>query len=314
MMRRSALLRYVALGTMAVALGTICTRPDWGPPGDGGPDDANAGHIDCVRRPDHPHCRGRTPTWTPIRAPTAHPTASVLATSIARTPVRATATVPPAFTSAPTMTQSPASPVPSSTPSPSPDPCDGIPAYPEFRSANTPYNRTAWPRPVWAIPAGSAWDSWRPYYERVGSGCYGTTRQLIEWAATSWGVPTDLALALAWNESGWNQEARGDFHAGGCNQDGQCFPDNDDQSYGMIQIKRTIWPYSWEGSRASTSWALMYGFGIMRWGFDRWGNWDDVLEAYYWGSPNTPEGEAYRDKIRAIEGAKPWCAYPGGGC
>ena len=58
--------------------------------------------------------------------------------------------------------------------------------------------------------AGSLGDDVIPQQRHVTGRFRGTTDEILQWAAHKWGIPEDILRAVAVQESGWTQAARGD--------------------------------------------------------------------------------------------------------
>ena len=87
-----------------------------------------------------------------------------------------------------------------------------------------------------------------PYAGYVTGNFTGTTDELLQWSAFKWGLDENIVRATAVQESNWVQSAVGD---GGI-------------SYGLMQIKSTVWRGTWPLSQLSTPFNVdMYG-AIMR--------------------------------------------------
>lgn len=115
----------------------------------------------------------------------------------------------------------------------------------------------------------------------------GTTDELIQWAAYKWGFDEDLLRALAVTETGWHQGKVGD---GG-------------HSFGIMQIKKTIWRGTHPLSAVSTAFNLDLCGAILRHVYDGEATWlgDEGYEAHdLWGSIGYYySGHWYDDGARA---------------
>jgi autotransporter family porin len=236
-----------------------------------------------------------------------------------------TPTPTPAPAPTPTPTPAPAptpTPAPTPAPAPAPAPAAGsakattrVPGSPILSddAANARVRRSAWePRPQNAtansrVPTATELSSFRaasnnqsPYVPLVTGAFTGTTDELIQWAAHKWGFDEDVMRAEAVNESSWVQAAAGD---GGI-------------SYGLMQIKSTVWRGTSPLSRVSTAFNLdMYGAilrqcydGKATWlgngykGGDLWG----CLGYYYSGNWYDSGAQAYITHVREHLTARSW--------
>jgi hypothetical protein len=214
--------------------------------------------------------------------------------------------VPPTPTSTPTV-------APTSTPTASPTPvpatgsgCSSIPAYPEIRPGNTPYNMT---RGQPTDPSKvSATDKFRPYFLQVNGDCTGTTEQILEWAARKWGfadqpspfggpavnIP-DLAKAQAVIETWWRQTDSGSHG-----------------EVGILQVNPNTWP-DWEKARVSTAFAADYAMAVVRMHYDgnSWvgastrGNIRNAVAAWECGCANNGYGN-YTTRVFDALSSKLW--------
>lgn len=250
--------------------------------------------VNCARRPDHPKCRPQ-PTEVLPSSPT-NPTAIATVTPVSpivTSTASATAAVIPPPATATAVAPATATPVPVS-------PCLGMPSYPELRPANVPYNQTRVARsPIdwrvnewWVDPFGS-------YYERITGDCQGDTRQILEWAAAKWQIPTDRFLAHAVVESFWNQQAQGDWN-------GSAY-----ESFGILQAKVTVWRGADPQVKQSTAFAADYFGAVLRLHYDGagWlpvaGDWDRSSRAYYCGCDDS-SGDAYLANVQKYMVERPW--------
>ena len=98
-----------------------------------------------------------------------------------------------------------------------------------------------------------------PYAGYVTGDFTGTTDELLQWSAFKWGLDEDIVRATAVQESNWGQSAVGD---GGI-------------SYGLMQIKSTVWRGTWPLSQWSTPFNVdMYG-AIVRQCYEGEATWLD---------------------------------------
>lgn len=136
---------------------------------------------------------------------------------------------------------------------------------------------------------------------RVTGDFAGTTEEIIEWAAHKWGFDPDLLKAQAVAESSWNQQKVGD---GG-------------RSFGLMQIKRTIWRGSHPLSARSTAFNVDLAAAILRQAYDGRATWyrsagyrrGDLwgsLGAYYSGRWRDSDGLAYVSRVQRHLAERPW--------
>ncbi len=185
------------------------------------------------------------------------------------------------------------------------DPCLDVPAYPEFRSGNVSYNQTH------VAPFSTfQGDSFDPYYANITGGCYGDTRQILEWAAKKWGFGStpsplggpalnnyaDVANAMAINESWWREPA--------INPDGP--------TYGILQVKCGVWPEC-EKAGQSTSFSADYAMAVVRAHYDgvSWltttqGNILNSIAAWECGCENGYPGNGYAPNVERYMAGDPW--------
>jgi hypothetical protein len=188
-----------------------------------------------------------------------------------------------------------------------------VPAYAEQRPENTLANQTRVTKQVWQWNTGG--DRLQPYYDKITGGCYGTTEQILEWSARKWGFDQigypDLGKAMAVQESNWRQSPKGDYECGGVRYgiDWGC----DYQSYGILQVKRSIWPGAWTQSKDSTAFNADYALAVVRMAYDgqSWHGsaiqgdlWASVAFWYSGGNPD-PNG-TYATNVRHYNDSKPW--------
>lgn len=140
---------------------------------------------------------------------------------------------------------------------------------------------------------------------RVTGRFTGTTGDIIEWAAHKWGVDPELLKAQAVVESSWKQKKRGD---GG-------------RSFGLMQIKRTVWRGSYPLSARSTAFNVDLAAAILRQAYDgratwyrpegyRKGDLENSLGSYYSGRWRDAEGRDYVMRVWRELAARTW-AQPG---
>jgi autotransporter family porin len=140
-----------------------------------------------------------------------------------------------------------------------------------------------------------------PLFAYVTGNFTGTTDEIIQWAAHKWGYDEDVMRALAVQETGWDQAAVGD---GGI-------------SFGITQVKSTVWRGTAPLSRLSTAFNLDVHGAIFRHCFDGYETWmtpkgyaaGDVWGCIGWifsGDWYDPAAIAYRDSVQAHLTARTW--------
>jgi autotransporter family porin len=103
---------------------------------------------------------------------------------------------------------------------------------------------------------------------RIDGNFTGTTDEIIQWAACKWGFNTDIVRAVAVQESHWRQSTIGD----------------NGQSFGLMQIKRTVHDGTYPTSQTSTAFNLDYALAWRRACFEGYFNWvPDAAKGDEWG-------------------------------
>lgn len=127
---------------------------------------------------------------------------------------------------------------------------------------------------------------------RVTGRFTGTTSEIIEWAAYKWGFDAELLKAQAIAESSWRQEKVGD----------------EGQSFGLMQIKRTVWRGSHPLTARSTAFNVDLAGAILRQAFDGKATWYlpdgyrrrdlwNSLGSYYSGRWRDAQGRRYVRRV-----------------
>lgn len=138
------------------------------------------------------------------------------------------------------------------------------------------------------------------HVRRVTGQFEGTTDEILQWASHKWGIDEDVARAIAVNESTWRMSMVGD--AG--------------QSFGILQVKRTVHLGTYPIAELSTAfnadyWGMMvrqYLDGCASWlgtGYapgDLWGS----LGAWYSGMWHDAGAEEYNASAQRHLTARPW--------
>jgi hypothetical protein len=189
--------------------------------------------------------------------------------------------------------------------------CLGVPAYPEVRPQNAPYNATAgrpidFSRSTYAYPEFQAWlESKEQTID--GLGCVGgTTEQILEFYARKWfgDAYPDLAKAMAVRESHWDMAEI------------DAFPGDGGISFGILQVKDNGTDCCWPDghfSRASTAYGADYAMAVVRYHYEgaSWlgagtqGSIRDAVAAWFCGCGNDGDG-AYATFVFTQHETKPW--------
>ncbi len=141
------------------------------------------------------------------------------------------------------------------------------------------------------------------YAPRVRGDYTGTTGDILRWAACKWGLDDDVTMARAVAESKWHQSTVGD----------------QGQSFGILQVKRTVHEGTYPGSERSTAYNADYAGAWQRACLDHEFAW---LGRDYLGSTGSRltwgcvgawySGEWYRGNasyivaVRRIAAERPW--------
>jgi hypothetical protein len=137
--------------------------------------------------------------------------------------------------------------------------------------------------------------------EHVTGAFRGTTDEIIQWASHKWGLPVNLMRARAVAESTWHQRHVGDSG----------------RSYGLMQVKRTVWRGSYPLSRRSTAFNVDLSAAIMRQAYDGRATWlkrEGYRKGDLWGSLGfcfsgrwyDAGARAYIDRVRRHLEAQSW--------
>jgi hypothetical protein len=99
----------------------------------------------------------------------------------------------------------------------------------------------------------------------------GTTNEIIQWVACKWGIDENIIRAEAIAESNWDQSTRGDY----TNNRADCPPGTWDgggcyQSYGLLQLKYSVFPSAWPMSRDDTAFNAEYVYAVIRACYEGW--------------------------------------------
>lgn len=99
----------------------------------------------------------------------------------------------------------------------------------------------------------------------------GTTDEILQWAACKWGIDENIVRAEAIAESYWHQSERGDY----TNNRADCPPGTWDgsgcyQSYGLLQLKYSVFPSTWPMSRDDSAFNVEYVYAVIRACYEGW--------------------------------------------
>jgi Concanavalin A-like lectin/glucanases superfamily len=166
-----------------------------------------------------------------------------------------------------------------------------------------PLNATANQRVPTAAEVGAfhaVADGQNPHMAAVTGSFTGTTDEIIQWAAWKWGFDEDVVRAQAVRESRWHQSMVGD----------------EGVSFGVMQVKSTIWRGTSPLSRDSTAFNLDAYGAIMRQCYDgriAWlgggyaaGDLWGCVGYYFTGRWNDPAGADYVEGVAAQLAARTW--------
>lgn len=112
--------------------------------------------------------------------------------------------------------------------------------------------------------------------------------QLIDAAARKYGVPPEIAKAVAYKESGWN--ARASSFDGG---HGKGVMQIDDRSHNFARG-----PQVWDAGQN-----VEYGVKLLADNFKRYGNWHDAVRHY---NGSGPMAERYANSVLGMAQSHPW--------
>jgi hypothetical protein len=171
-------------------------------------------------------------------------------------------------------------------------------AAPENRSANTTANHRVPTSDELAAFRSASANQGGIRADLVTGNHVGTTDEIIQWAAWKWGFDEDWVRAQAVNESSWLQSANGDSGL----------------SFGLFQIKRTIWRGSYPLTQASTAFNADMSGAIMRQCMDAHAGrgtdqqvYEGCLGQYFSGSYNG--STTYVEHVRQHYLARDWEAF-----
>lgn len=107
--------------------------------------------------------------------------------------------------------------------------------------------------------------------KRITGNFTGTTDEILQWAACKWGIDENIVRAEAIAESYWHQSQRGDY----TNNRADCPPGTWDgsgcyQSYGLLQLKYSVFPSTWPMSRDDSAFNVEYVYAVIRACYEGW--------------------------------------------
>ncbi len=99
----------------------------------------------------------------------------------------------------------------------------------------------------------------------------GTTDEILQWVACKWGIDDNIVRAEAVTESNWYQSQRGDWTT----NPRSCPPETWNgtgcyQSYGILQIKFSVFQSTWPMSRDDTAFNAEYTYAVIRTCYEGW--------------------------------------------
>jgi len=136
---------------------------------------------------------------------------------------------------------------------------------------------------------------------RVTGHFAGTTDEIIQWASCKWGYPTDIARAQVVEESDWNQANVGDEGA----------------SFGLLQVKSTVWTGTYPWSALSTAYNADWAMGVWRacyeglmyYGPESRGDLWGCVGAWYSGDWHDSGAERYIHRVRNDFDTTPYLSW-----
>jgi hypothetical protein len=123
--------------------------------------------------------------------------------------------------------------------------------------------------------AAHAYDPrWNRYVlHRITGHFSGTTDEILQWAAAKWGLPDNLLRTIAYMESDWDQDNRGDY----VHDRAKCPPGYTSLpcpvTFGLVGTKSTSWPGIFPWNRDSTAAAVDVLGGWLRGCYEGWVWW-----------------------------------------
>ena len=136
----------------------------------------------------------------------------------------------------------------------------------EIRPDNAGYNATR----------GSTQQS--GWFARVTGNFTGTTDQIIQWAACKWGIDEDIVRAQAAKESGWHQNAGGDWTAGQCAPGAPRNGSSCAESVGVMQVRFSAHKTAFPSALTSTAYNVDYALAVIRSCFEGRETWLNQFE------------------------------------
>lgn len=190
----------------------------------------------------------------------------------------------------------------------------------EPRSENAKANHT--------IPANVRLSDWSGFADsanrllkpRIDGAFTGTTDEILLWASCKWGIDTEVARAMAVQESNWVQDSKGD-HA---SDPSRCLPGDAvpcPVSFGLLQIKYYYHPGTYPASLQSTAFNVDYSLGLLRAcyeglishldnGYGAGDLWACVGH-HFSGGWRDPDAMEYAGKVQRLHTTKPWRTWSG---
>ncbi|MGH3828919.1 MAG: hypothetical protein ACRDRS_00485 [Pseudonocardiaceae bacterium] len=172
----------------------------------------------------------------------------------------------------------------------------------EPRPQNDKANHTVPPVPFPAATASLSSPAADRLKERVDGQFTGTTDEIIQWASCKWGYPTEIARAQAVEETHWDQSYRGD---GGV-------------SYGLFQVKSTVWtgtlPWSQKSTAYNADWAMAVWRacyeGLMYYGPQSRGDTWGCVGGWWSGDGPDHGGASYERRVQSVLSTEPYLSWP----
>lgn len=163
---------------------------------------------------------------------------------------------------------------------------------PENKGMNAPYNATGGAQQLASNFFGGSDPRANAEIAARVTGDFGTTDEILQWAACKWGVDADMVRAQAAVESWWRQSAKGDW---GADPD-RCPPDHglgiDDptdhpgecpESWGLVQLRYPYQRSAWPGMADSTAFNADAAYAV----------WRACYEGYEWWLNYVERGQDY---------------------
>jgi hypothetical protein len=190
----------------------------------------------------------------------------------------------------------------------------------EPRSENTEANHT--------IPANVRLSDWPGFADsanrllkpRINGAFTGTTDEILLWASCKWGIDTDVARAMALQETNWVQDSRGDH----VSDPSRCLPGDMvpcPASFGLLQIKYYYHPGTYPASLQSTAFNVDYSLGLLRACYEGMipyldngygpGDLWACVGHHFSGGWKDPDAREYVSKVQRLRTTRPWQTWSG---